>query len=103
MFDNKQEALDHEELMREIENMPYADPPCWSYPEAFFDEDKPDGQRGATIESNMAKKLCFGCEARLACAAYAIKWNVDGIWGGLSHGERRAIRRKRGLDDRIDR
>lgn len=103
LYQNANESADHHKLMESIENMTYAETPCQSYPDAFFHEDEDNRARGATVETNMAKKLCQGCEVKFECAAYAIKWNLDGVWGGLTHGERRTIRRQRGLDGRTNR
>jgi hypothetical protein len=48
-----------------------------------------------------AKSICFGkdglpeCPVRVACLLYAEKNDEQhGIWGGLSHRERNALRRK---------
>lgn len=96
MFQNRSEAEDHKELMRVIDNMSIAEPPCWSYPEAFFtDDDKPAESSGTTHEQVIAKSLCAGCEARFACAAYAIKWMPAGVWGGTTEGYRQRLRAQR--------
>ena len=54
-------------------------------PEAFFPE-----KGGAT---KPAKKLCDACPVRAQCLAYALKnGETEGIWGGTSPKERRAMR-----------
>lgn len=97
MFKNQKESEDHFELMQEINNMTVGETPCMAYPEAFFDSDETEGMRGITTETNIARRLCQDCEVKFACREYAVKWNVDGIWGGLTFGERRTIRRQRGI------
>lgn len=79
--------------------MSIAEPPCWSYPEAFFEpDDKPElQQRGLSEEQVIAISLCNGCETRFACAAYAMKWMPKGVWVGTTESSRtrqRAIRNK---------
>lgn len=51
--------------------------------------------------ADKAKDICYGrngnppCPVRVECTLYAEKENVvHGIWGGLSHRERNALRRK---------
>lgn len=99
MFANRSEKQDHEELMEVVSNMSIAEPPCWSYPEAFFEpEDKPKlQQRGLSAEQVIAISLCNGCEAKFACAGYAMKWMPKGVWGGTTESSRarqRAIRNR---------
>lgn len=96
MFSNRSEAEDHKELMRVIDEMTYAEPSCWSYPEAFFEPDeKPElQQRGLSQEQVIAISLCNGCEAKFACAAYAMKWMPEGVWGGTTDSSRKRLRAK---------
>lgn len=61
--------------------------PCATNPDAWF----PD--RGGNSEA--VKKICWGCEAREKCLAYALENNEDqGIWGALSAAERAKLRPK---------
>lgn len=41
-----------------------------------------------------AKTICARCDVRAACLAYALSLedNPEGVWGGLSEGERRGLR-----------
>lgn len=40
-----------------------------------------------------AKAICARCDVRTDCLLYAVAHDIkDGIWGGLTRGERRAIR-----------
>lgn len=66
--------------------------PCRSTdPEAFYPE--------VANKSHMdtLKEICMFCPSREPCAEYAIWFEAEGFWGGLSPLERRAIRRKRNI------
>lgn len=57
-------------------------------PDLFYPE------RGESTKE--AKGVCAGCPVRLECLEYAIAHNERfGIWGGKSERERRAIRKQR--------
>lgn len=53
-------------------------------PEIFYPE------RGASVTD--ALKICMGCSVRCECAEHAIQHEAEGVWGGLSAKQRRAIR-----------
>lgn len=58
----------------------------------------PVGERdeAAVAQTAAAKQVCARCRLRLHCLTYALVANPeDGIWGGLSPSERRALRRAR--------
>ena len=56
-------------------------------PEAFYVE-----KGGSTRE---AKRICLGCEVRSACLEYALENDERfGVWGGMSPGERRRLKRR---------
>lgn len=40
-----------------------------------------------------AKRVCAACEVRQPCLSYALERGLEGIWGGLSERERRALRK----------
>ncbi|MFI0139629.1 WhiB family transcriptional regulator [Streptomyces luteogriseus] len=62
--------------------------PCRIDPDSFF---VPDHQAGP------AKALCAPCQQRDPCAEYALEHSeLRGIWGGLTEGERRVLRRRGG-------
>jgi WhiB family transcriptional regulator, redox-sensing transcriptional regulator len=42
-----------------------------------------------------AKAVCGRCPVRRSCLSHAIMTRQDGIWGGTTEAERRAIRRSR--------
>jgi WhiB family redox-sensing transcriptional regulator len=62
-------------------------------PELFF----PIGESGpAVLQIAQAKQVCTGCPVRQHCLEWAISTNQNaGVWGGLSEGERQALRRRR--------
>lgn len=63
------------------------EPPCASWPDAFF----ADIENVGDIQA--AKKLCKTCPVMMQCAEHAMRFNIpDGVWGGLSGGERKALR-----------
>ncbi|MEV5451259.1 WhiB family transcriptional regulator [Streptomyces sp. NPDC052535] len=45
------------------------------------------------VNVDAAKAVCQGCPVMLACRQYALVWENEGVWGGLSADERRAERR----------
>lgn len=71
-----------------------------------FDGSQPCAQSGGeswfpennafTIENRMAIALCNSCRFKEPCLEYALFTKADGIWGGTTAIERRAIRRERG-------
>jgi WhiB family redox-sensing transcriptional regulator len=63
-------------------------------PELFF----PAGLSGpAPLERvSAAKAVCGRCPVCLSCLSHAIMTRPDGIWGGTTEAERRAMRRSPG-------
>ncbi len=61
-------------------------------PELFF----PIGNTGLALpQIEEAKAVCRRCEVAQTCLAWAIESGQDdGVWGGLSEGERRAVKRR---------
>lgn len=59
--------------------------------EIFF----PVGIAGPAVwQISQAKAICQGCPVREQCLQYALRTGQDhGIWGGLTAGERRGLRR----------
>jgi WhiB family redox-sensing transcriptional regulator len=59
-------------------------------PELFF----PIATAGPALEQvSAAKKVCFRCPVRAACLSFGLKTTQDGIWGGATPEERRAMRK----------
>jgi|TARA_R110000744_G_scaffold100913_2_gene194663 WhiB family redox-sensing transcriptional regulator len=67
------------------------DPPCHQDPAVFYPEDFFDEENKA-IAIAEAKKLCASCPALTLCADYAVRAREPfGIWGGLTHKDRKAV------------
>ncbi|MGH9195474.1 MAG: WhiB family transcriptional regulator [Acidimicrobiia bacterium] len=62
-----------------------------SDPDLFF----PIGNTGPALDQiEEAKKVCRECRVRKDCLAWALATGQDnGVWGGLSEDERKAVRR----------
>jgi len=60
-------------------------------PDLFF----PVGPTGPALRQvDEAKRICGSCPAQARCLAWALDHGVtDGVWGGTTEDERRAIRR----------
>ena len=59
-------------------------------PELFF----PVGTAGPALRQiREARRICCSCPAQVPCLAWALDHEVtDGVWGGTTAGQRRAIR-----------
>lgn len=55
----------------------------------------PVGTNGPALRRvNEAKRICQACPAQIQCLTWALDHGVtDGVWGGTTADERRAIRR----------
>ncbi len=62
-------------------------------PDLFF----PAGATGPALDqADAAKAVCRQCPVRVDCLEFALVSNQDeGVWGGTTEGERRALRRAR--------
>ena len=59
-------------------------------PELFF----PIAAGGPALEeTNAAKRVCLRCPVRAACLSFGLKTAQEGIWGGATPEERRAMRK----------
>lgn len=82
------EQRSHIALLDRIENE-LGEPPCAAWPDAFFAEIENIG------DIQMAKRLCKTCPVMIQCAEHAMRFNIpDGVWGGMSAGERKVLRTK---------
>ena len=63
-----------------------------SDPELFF----PIGNTGPALKQiEKAKEVCASCDVQEQCLQYALETSQDdGVWGGLSEDERRALKRR---------
>lgn len=59
-------------------------------PELFF----PEGNASAALrQAEEAKAVCRRCEVAATCLKWALETGQDyGVWGGMSEGERRALK-----------
>lgn len=64
---------------------------CQSFPDAFY----PDA--GVDPATTWAKAMCSDCPVRNLCAEYGLKYEIHGIWGGLSPRDRIRLRRQLGI------
>tara|TARA_R110000764_G_scaffold202949_4_gene288203 strand:+ start:540 stop:833 length:294 start_codon:yes stop_codon:yes gene_type:complete len=85
MFSNHQQKRDWLTLWKQIDESESVIS-CTNYPEIFF----PEGADWSYIKQ--AKTLCGTCPLIRECATYALKWETEGVWGGLSAGERAKMR-----------
>ncbi|MFF9091111.1 WhiB family transcriptional regulator [Streptomyces sp. NPDC014991] len=66
-------------------------------PELFFPISE-DGASRAQIEQ--ARRICFSCAVVHECRAWALRnREYDGVWGGLTARQRRALRPRRSEAD----
>jgi WhiB family redox-sensing transcriptional regulator len=72
----------------------YENPACAEIGGDFWFPEKSDGSMNS-VEMIMAKSICNSCLHRSECAEWGIQKEYFGIWGGITEGERRFIRRER--------
>lgn len=88
MFDSRDQLEDMRKLWKAMDKADQA-PPCENFPDAFF----PDySLPGSMMLNNMAKSLCAQCPIKAQCAEYGIRWESQGIYGGISPRERQQMR-----------
>lgn len=55
----------------------------------------PDRFFGNALEQRRVRHICAPCPVRLQCLVRALELRVDdGLWGGMTHAERQALRRR---------
>lgn len=70
-------------------------PPCSDDPELWFVDGATEDHERLDELIQEAKDGCAVCGIRAACLDYALTRDDYGIWGGLTRGERRTLRRRR--------
>lgn len=70
-----------------------------AHPEAFegalCEDYKPDYMFGDSRTQRFAKRLCWGCPARVKCLKHAVDNNLEfGVWGGYTEVERRKLKKR---------
>jgi WhiB family redox-sensing transcriptional regulator len=63
-------------------------------PELFFPVTP---HRASLRQINAAKAVCRACAVRTACLSFGLQTSEDGIWGGTTPEERRALRYQKAL------
>lgn len=62
----------------------------WVEPELFYP--------ASDADADPAKQVCNTCCVRVRCLDYAVdNREFEGVWGGLTGAERRALHRRRGV------
>lgn len=59
-------------------------------PDIFFMDDKDEPNYNA-IKTEMARAICNECPIQKQCLQFAIKEEMEGVWGGTTTKERRSI------------
>ncbi len=57
----------------------------------------PTGSRAHAYGLERAKEACQSCPFRRPCLAYALAYDVQGVWGATSERERDQIRQEHGI------
>lgn len=84
-----EEVRDLLELHRLLDEYDH-EPVCRQDPDLFHPE-KFNGTANHG-DVNTAKKVCNACPIRRECAAFGMKWDEYGIYGGLTPSDRRTLR-----------
>lgn len=64
---------------------------CSQLPDAFFPEDELDHNQRRQM-TKVAKLVCADCPIKAKCLDYALSAHMQGIWGGTTAEERKALR-----------
>jgi WhiB family redox-sensing transcriptional regulator len=69
---------------------------CRDHPNAdiFFTEPSRSASVTVLADYRDALELCSSCPVREACLDYALRYDLEGIWGGLTTSARRALRNR---------
>lgn len=59
------------------------------------DETRPHGR--TNVEREQLRAVCDACPVRKLCLDWALAHEKFGFWGGATEGERRKLRRERGI------
>jgi WhiB family redox-sensing transcriptional regulator len=93
-FRSKQARELHEDLGKSISK--YGNQVgCMNAPDEWFTLGKDVNIKNAYNNLEMVKKICSECPVKNLCLEYALEQQEEfGIFGGLTPGERRRLRRK---------
>jgi len=59
-------------------------------PDIFFMDDKDESNYNA-IKTEMARSICHQCPIQKQCLQFAIKEEMEGVWGGTTTKERKTV------------
>lgn len=78
----------------QLPELPYPDDdPSWRLQAECLGADTETFYPGKGENTSKARLICFQCPSRVPCAEFAIRNNLrDGIFGGLSHHDRKDVR-----------
>lgn len=99
MFSAGEQLTDWLALNDAIDEIAGGQTPCRSAPDVWFPRTTGSGHDSIMDnelrDAKQAKQLCItNCEVMLQCRNYALKHEeMDGVWGGMNFGERRAFLR----------
>lgn len=65
--------------------------------ELFFEADADVNQNQIRTVLPMLKKFCSTCPVQSDCLDYAMRHDVQGVWGGTAYAERKQRRKRLGL------
>lgn len=68
---------------------------CEGIDTELFYEDRANKKSWQVLE---LKKVCRSCPVLTECREWAMEWEVYGFWGGLTAGERHALRKQGGQE-----
>ena len=74
---------------------PPSDGACAGKPVNWFFPDS--RSRVITRDARSALQICKTCKVMNECGNYALKWELHGIWGGMTERQRNVIRNERGI------
>lgn len=61
----------------------------------WFPDQEEIGRQALSVAVAEARSVCARCPVQQPCLAYALEAGVEGVWGGMTERERRAIRCRR--------
>lgn len=59
------------------------------------DEDDPEFVDNNFVNTQLAKKICQGCDHKIDCLNWGLKHEAYGVWGGLSPRDLTLLRAKK--------
>jgi hypothetical protein len=69
--------------------------PCASVGTDLFYPERPANM--TALERKIIHDTCYSCQFQTPCLEWGLRHEDDGIWGGLTAGQRQAMRRQIGI------